>query len=121
MIIIGFILDYLIMLLFPFNSCFILYNIEKNKLFSVLLVGVLVDLMYLKFFFTIVLLGVYFVLKKLKIKEKYMFYKNILLYVLFFNITYFMGNSGGYIWLFLFGLFFYLVYIFFVGTYKKLR
>lgn len=121
MIIIGFLLDYLVMLLFPFNSYFFLYNIEKNKLFSVILVSILLDLMYLNIYFTVFNLSIYFVVKMLRIKEKYMFYKNIFLYVLFFNITYFIGNSGNYIWLFSFGLVTYLIYIFFVIVYKKLR
>ena len=35
MMIVGFIVDYIVMLLFPFNSYFILYDLDYNKLFNV--------------------------------------------------------------------------------------
>lgn len=120
MIIIGFILDYLVMLLFPFNSYFIVYNLDKNKLFSVFLVSIIVDSIYSKVFFAIFILGLYFILKKLKIKEKYSFIKNIVLYLIFFNVGYFDGCSGNYIVMFLIGLLTYLIYLFFIRVYKRI-
>ena len=49
MYIINFIIDYLVMIFLPINTYFILNDLDKNKLFSIFLVGILVDIMFNKY------------------------------------------------------------------------
>lgn len=87
MIILNFILDYIVMIFLPIDTYFIVNEIDKNKLFNVILVGGLFDIMYHKLFiFLIILLSLYLTVKKLKIKNKYYYMKNIILFVIFFII-----------------------------------
>lgn len=83
MIIIYFIIDYIVMFLLPINTYFIVWNIEKNKIFNVFIVGIIIDILYRKLLlFTCFLLIVYFIFKKIKIKNKYRLLKNIIVYVI---------------------------------------
>lgn len=88
MIIINFIIDYLIMVLLPVNSFFIVNEIDKNNIFNVVIVGILVDIMYHKILaFLLILIILFIVVKKLNIRSKYYYIKNIILYILFFIIV----------------------------------
>lgn len=100
MIIKYFIIDYLIMLVSPINSYFLLYKLDKNKLLDIIIVGIIMDIIYNKLLISlIVLIMLYSVFKILKINNKYMVLKNIILFILFyficnfnnqFNIFYFI-------------------------------
>lgn len=118
MIIINFILDYIVMLLLPFNTYFIIFNIDKSNRYSVFVVGLLLDIMYHKLFFNLIILMLfYYVVKKLNISKRYYYLKNIVLFLIYFNITFFMNgfDISRYLYLFLFGISTYLIYI---GIYK---
>lgn len=83
MIVLYFIIDYVLMLLLPINTYFIVLDIDKNNLYSVLIVGIIFDLLYSELFlFTGSLLIAYFIVKKLAIKRKYSVFKNAVLYLL---------------------------------------
>ena len=83
MIVLYFIIDYVLMLLLPINTYFIVLDIDKNKLYSVLIVGIIFVLLYSELFlFTGSLLIAYFIVKKLAIKRKYSVFKNVILYLL---------------------------------------
>lgn len=94
MIIINFIIDYLVMIFLPINTYFILNDLDKNKLFSIFLVGILVDIMFNKLFvFLIILIAFYLVLKKLRVKKKYYYIKNIIIFLLFYLVKTIINNS----------------------------
>ena len=113
MIVIGFIVDYIIMMLFPFNSYFIVYNLDKNRLFNIIMIGILVDLLYDKLFFSIFLILLYLFVRRLMVKDRYSFVKNIILYVIFYNVSFFVFgfNLMNCIYFFIYGLLMYIVYI----------
>lgn len=107
MIYIGLILDFLINLFLPINSYFIIGNIDKNKIFYVIVVGIILDILFRRWFlYLVLLLSFYFILKIIKIKKRYRLGVNILVYVVFFNFTYLMFGYVGnyYLWDFIFGL-----------------
>mgnify|MGYP003307080534 CR=1 FL=1 len=88
MIILNFIIDYLVLILLPVNTFFIVNELDKNKLFNVVFIGLLVDIMYHKLFiFLLSILFLYLVVRKLKIKNKYYYLKNIMLFIIFFMIV----------------------------------
>lgn len=72
----------------PFNTYFIVLNIDKNSISNIFIVGILFDLLYGRFLFTIFIFIVYFMVRSLKIKNRYYWIKNIILYLLF---CYFMN------------------------------
>ena len=91
MIYIGFVLDYFLNLMTPLNTYFVIYNIEKNKPIDIMFIGFILDFIYQKYCFNlIILLILYFLSKKIKIKKRYNIYKNIFLLFIYFNITYFL-------------------------------
>ena len=120
MIIVGFVVDYFIMLLFPFNSYALVYDLDKNKLFDVIAVGTLFSVMYGKIFFFFFVLGLYFVLRWLKVKNKYSHIKNILLYFVVFNVSFFIFGFrfSRYFFLFIMGGMMLLIYMFLNKVYK---
>lgn len=91
MIILGFVLDYLIMMMLPISSFFVIADIDKNNFLSVLLVGILLDLMFHKLLFNVIILvSIYLILKFMNRLR----YKNIILYVVYFNISFWLfGHS----------------------------
>ena len=87
MIILNFILDYIVMIFLPIDTYFIVNDLDKNKIFNIILVGGLLDIMYHKLFiFLIILLSLYLIVRKMKIKNKYYYMKNIILFMVFFII-----------------------------------
>lgn len=87
MIILNFILDYIVMIFLPIDTYFIVNDLDKNKIFNIILVGGLLDIMYHKLFiFLIILLSLYLIVRKVKIKNKYYYMKNIILFMVFFII-----------------------------------
>ncbi len=114
MIYIGLILDFLINLFLPINSYFIIGNIDKNKIFYVIVVGIILDILFRRWFlYLVLLLSFYFILKIIKIKKRYRLGVNILVYVVFFNFTYLMFGYVGnyYLWDFIFGLGLQVIYL----------
>ena len=84
MIIIGFIIDYIVMLLLPINTYFIGHEIDKNKIYNVIIVGIILDIIFSKLFInTIILVSIYLVVKYLNIKNKYYYIKNFIIFSLF--------------------------------------
>lgn len=114
MIYIGLILDFLINLFLPINSYFIIGNIDKNKIFYVIVVGIILDILFRRWFLYLgLLLSFYFILKIIKTKKRYRLGVNILVYVVFFNFTYLMFGYVGnyYLWDFIFGLGLQVIYL----------
>lgn len=114
MIYIGLILDFLINLFLPINSYFIIGNIDKNKIFYVIVVGIILDILFRRWFlYLVLLLSFYFILKIIKIKKRYRLGVNILVYVVFFDFTYLMFGYVGnyYLWDFIFGLGLQVIYL----------
>ena len=114
MIYIGLILDFLINLFLPINSYFIIGNIDKNKIFYVIVVGIILDILFRRWFLYLgLLLSFYFILKIIKIKKRYRLGVNILVYVIFFNFTYLMFGYVGnyYLWDFIFGIGLQVIYL----------
>lgn len=114
MIYIGLILDFLINLFLPINSYFIIGNIDKNKIFYVIVVGIILDILFRRWFLYLgLLLSFYFILKIIKIKKRYRLGVNILVYVVFFNFTYLMFGYVGnyYLWDFIFGIGLQVIYL----------
>ena len=56
MIILNFIIDYLIILISPFKTFFVIYDIDNNKVFNVLIVGFILDFLYKTWFWNIIIL-----------------------------------------------------------------
>ncbi len=84
MIIVYFIIDFIISLLLPINTYFIVIDIDKNKLSNVIIVGILLDIFSGKVLVNLIIFGgIYLILRKLNIKRKYRLVKNIILYSLF--------------------------------------
>ena len=116
MIYLGFILDYIINIFLPVKSYFIINDIEKNNLFSIIIGGLLLDILYQKLFFNLlILLIIYFIFKLFNIKKKYYVIKNIFLFIIYFNITYFFFgfNLNYYLEEFILSLFMQIFYIYF--------
>ena len=114
-IILGFILDFLITLISPFKTYLVIYDIDKNRLVNVIIVGFILDFIYRNWFLNIfILLILFFCTKALQIKKKYYYLKNLVLFIIYFNLLFFLGHSilTNYIYMFLEGFLSYLVYIF---------
>lgn len=101
MIILGFILDYLIIMMLPFSSFFVIADIDKNNFLNVLLVGILLDLMFHKILINVVILvSIYLILKFMNNVR----YKNVILYVVYFNIMFWLfGHSLNILYSFIIG------------------
>ncbi len=107
MIYLGFLFDYLVMLFLPINTYFVVVDLDKNRLLSVVFIGLLLDFMYRKLFINLIILVVFFLLLKIiNIKKKYWLVKNIVIYILYFNLmhfsfgynqNYFIGFGMGFI------------------------
>lgn len=101
MIILGFILDYLIMMMLPISSFFVIADIDKNNFLNVLLVGILLDIMFHKILFNVVILVSVYLILKFMSKVRY---KNIILYVVYFNIMFWLfGHSLNILYSFIIG------------------
>ena len=80
MIYLGFILDYLIALFLPIDSYFIIDNLDKNSLFKIVVIGIILDLLYLNNLFNLIILLIFYIsLKIIKVKKKYLFLKFFML------------------------------------------
>ncbi len=121
MIYLGFVLDYLINLMSPLNSYFVVYNIENNKLIDVIIVGLILDFIYNKFLFNLLILVILYLLaKKIKIKKKYLIFKNLFLFFIYFNVSYFIFNFYifNYLITLIGGILTYFLYIILVKKYE---
>lgn len=98
MIYFGFILDFFVNFFLPIHTYFVVGDLDKNRLLPVVFVGILLDFMYHQLFINLVLLLIlYIVLKMLKLRNRFGFVKNLLLYTVYFHITYFLfGYSSKY-------------------------
>ncbi len=91
MIYLGFILDYLIALFLPIDSYFIIDNLDKNSLFKIVVIGIILDLLYLNNLFNLIILLIFYIsLKIIKVKKKYLFLKRIISFLIYFNLMFFM-------------------------------
>ena len=84
-------LDYIVCNLCNFNSYFILIELDKRKFIDVVICGLITDLLFGKILFnTLILIIIFLIFKYLKIKNKYLFIKNILIifvYVFFRSLV----------------------------------
>ena len=87
MIVLYFIVDCLVMFFLPINTCFIVLDIDKNKISNVFIVGIIFDVLYSKYFlFTFFIIVFYLFIKFLKVKKKFRLVLNTFVYLLFFII-----------------------------------
>lgn len=117
MIYIGFVLDYLLNLMTPLSTYFIVYNIEKNKLIDIIFIGSILDFIYQKYICNLVILIVlYYISKNIKINKKYNVYKNIISFIIYFHLTYFLFgfNLQKYFITLLISFITYIIYIFII-------
>ena len=78
--IIRFIFDYLISLFTPFNSCLVLFNIDKAKIYQILCIGFISDILFGKFIILLILIFLWILFKKFSIKNS--FIKNIFILII---------------------------------------
>lgn len=87
MIILYFFIDFIICNLLSFFTYFIIIDIDRNNIFDVISVGIILDFLYKRLFInTLILVSLYYVVKVLKVKNKYRLLKNVFLYLLFLLI-----------------------------------
>ena len=105
----GFIIDYLLMIISPFNSYFIIYDIDSNKLIDVIAVCILYYLLFRSFIFVFILLLIYLLSKYIKMNK---YFKNIILFIIFYNIMYFINGFDlyGYMFSFIISFITYTIY-----------
>ena len=86
MISLYFIIDFIVMSLFPINTYFIVLDIEKNSNFFVVVVCFILYLIYGNLLVSVFLYLFYFIVKYFNFNKKYRLLKNILFYMLFYLI-----------------------------------
>ena len=121
MIIINFLIDYIIMLLFPINTYFIIHEIDKDNIYNIIITSMILDILYYQLLNNLILLlSIYYLVKKIKIKNKNNLLKNILIFIIFFNITYFLNgyNITKYLSLFITSTIFQIIYM---CIYKRIK
>ncbi len=124
MIILSLLIDYFMTCLLPIKTYFIVLELDKNKLASVIIAGIFLDVIFHGYLYnTIILVILYLVLKKLKIKKKYYWPKNLLVFIIYFNILFFLGSSplASYLYVFLEGLVSYVIYCLLMAKLFKLK
>lgn len=112
--IIRFLIDYLVMLFLPINSYLMLCNIDKNKIYDVVFIGGVIDILYGKIFVNVVVLVIiYFVVKKINFKKKYSYLKNLFIFMIYFNLSFFWYgfDLSKYLMLFLSGVIIQSIYL----------
>lgn len=84
MIYVNLLIDYIVCNICNFNSYLVLIELDKRKLVDVIICGLLMDIMFSNILLnTIVILVIYWLFRRLNIKNKYVILKNILIYVLY--------------------------------------
>ena len=84
MIYVNLLIDYLFCNLIGINTYFILIELDNRKIFDVIVCGLVIDFIYGLFIVnTLVLVGIYYLFKLIKIKKKYVILKNILIIVVY--------------------------------------
>ena len=84
MIYVNLLIDYLFCNLIGINTYFILIELDNRKIFDVIACGLVIDFIYGLFIVnTLVLVGIYYLFKLIKIKKKYVILKNILIIVVY--------------------------------------
>ena len=92
MIYLQLLIDYVIYTISPLNSYLVINDLDKNSILDVIITGLIIDTIFIKLpIITLILVILYFIIKKLHIKNKYNTLKNIILYLLFFNILYILS------------------------------
>ena len=110
----GFVLDFLLNLMTPVNTFFVVHDIDRNKIIDVVIIGAVLDFIYCKILYNVlVLLFIYILAKKIKINKKYLIIKRLVLFFIYFNISYFIYDFYiySYICTLLGGLVSYIVYL----------
>ena len=113
MIYLNFILDYVITLITPYNTYFITNNLSKNKLIDVIIISLIIDSIYFHIPLNTVILPIlYLISKKININKKYNIIKNILIFIIYFNMSFFIidFNINNYLLYFLIGFITELIY-----------
>lgn len=105
MIYLGFIFDYLLLFFCPIKSYFVISNIDKNDLFSIVVVGLILDCLYMRVGLNlIVLLLIYFLLKIIRINKKYYLFKETIIYLLYFSFIFIVNGMNSKYFVYSFGL-----------------
>ena len=113
MIYLGLTLDFFISQTLPINSYFFVANLDKNKLPSIIISSILLDIIFHKFTYNLLItLFLYILIKLVNHFKKYEYIKNLFLYILYFNITYLLfGYSSNYLISFFTGLILQFIYL----------
>ena len=91
MIYYNFIIDYIFSLVTPVNSYLITSRLDKNKMIDIVIVSLLIDLLYRKPPLNLLILGMLFLVsRRIKVNKKYSFVKDIILFVIYFNVSFFI-------------------------------
>ncbi len=106
MIYLGFALDYFLLFFCPIKTYFTIIDLDKNNVISIIIIGIILDLIYHKLLANfLILLILYYFFKSFKFKKKYQVIKNLLLYIIYFNLLFFLnGYSSNYLVAFISGL-----------------
>lgn len=106
MIYLSIILDFLACNFLPINTYFIITNLDEQKMPKIMIIGLLLDFLYKKILcLTIILLFLHLLIKHTRLLKTHKIIKNIFLFVIFFNLTFFLfGISSNYILSFFLGL-----------------
>ena len=112
--IIRFLIDYLVMILLPINSYLMLCNLDDNKIYDVVFIGLIIDALYGKILVNVVILVIiYFIIRKINFKKKYSYLKNLFIFMIYFNLSFFLYgvDFSKYLMLFLGGVIIQSIYL----------
>lgn len=114
MIYLNLLFDSFINILLPIKTYFIIFEIEKNKIYEVITVPLLIDIYYKSIpYNTITILLIYLLMKKLKVDGLYL--KNIIAFLLYFLIVQILSYNFYDIFLLIYSLLIYVFYIFIIS------
>lgn len=124
MIILSLLIDYFMTCLLPIKTYFVIWELDRNKIVSVFIAGLFLDLIFHGFLYnTIILVILYLILKKMKVKKRYYWPKNLLVFLVYFNILFFLGRSplASYLYVLIEGLVSYVLYCLVMEKLFKLK
>ncbi len=105
-----FIFDYFVCLFTPFSSCLILFDIDKSKLYEVVSIALVLDILFGKFILLLYLVFLWFLIRKLNFKNG--FVKNLFVFIIYNLFLLVIGGFSIYIFIcnFIF-MVFYILYM----------
>lgn len=106
-------------IIMPFNTYFVIYNLDRNSLFDVIVAGIILDIIYKKIIWNVLILVVlYLILKMLKIRRLKRNEINLFVYIIYFNVCLILFNFNyvNYVTSFFIGLVSYVIFIFIMNS-----